>query len=308
MKKLLLLSAFVLNAAFAQEQITVVNAQGPTQSMTPQVLKIVDEANRSQRKYKFVMEFKTGAFETIGVNAIQQDPQTQIVTVTNSIIEGADRGLVNLNDYVPVFSFGDACWAVITNFGNTEQGLSSIPSSGIKEITVGGPAIGGAAHLVALQIGKKFNIPVRYIVYRSNYDALINMAGDNNSVNMVMDRLINFKQMSLKNPKIQALALNCPERIKEYSTIKTLKEQKIDSPYIWHFVLASSKMSRDKKQEIENIFKDVVLAAGKDNMFAVSDFISPVFFSQDSSTHYYKSVDTLKSYRKEYAAEIKKPN
>ena len=63
MKILILgLLALFLNLAQAQETIVVVNAQGPTQSMTPQIFAVLDEANKIQNKYKFVIEFKPGGF------------------------------------------------------------------------------------------------------------------------------------------------------------------------------------------------------------------------------------------------------
>lgn len=294
--------------AFAQETITVVNAQGPTQSMTPQVIRYVEEANKIQNRYRFVMEFKPGAFESIGIKHALENPGERIVTVTNSWVESIDRGFVNPNDVVPVFSFGDACWAIITNFGDSKQGLSSIANQNIKEITVGGPAIGGAAHLVALEIGKKYNVPVRYIVYRSNLEALANMAGDDRSVNMVMDRLSSYQAYASKNPKLQALALNCPERNPGFPLVKTVREQGIDAPYIWHFVLASNNMPAQRRKDIEEIFTQVTRQLGKVEIHAISDFVSPVFFNQRPQTHYERSLNTLHRYRKVYAEQIKAPN
>lgn len=303
-----LISMFGISLVHAQESILIVNAQGPTQSMTPQVFRLIEEANRIQNRYKFVSEFKPGGFESIGIKSMLASPNNQLVTVTNSMMESVDRGFINLEDVTPVFSFGDACWAVITNFGNSDRGLDSIIASGVKEITVGGPAIGGAAHLVALQIGRRYNIPVRYIVYRSNYDALINMAADDKSVNMVMDRLISYEQISGKNPKLQALAVNCPERVPAFANIKTLKEQKIDAPYIWHFVLASNQMPMDKRKDIESIFNKAAMNIGKSQLFATSDFVSPLFLGVTSQQHYDTSVTQLKNFRLRYAKEIKNPN
>ena len=59
----MLLAAFVAAAsiaAHAQEKITIANAQGPTQSMTAQFMRVVEEANKLQNKYQFVFEFKPG--------------------------------------------------------------------------------------------------------------------------------------------------------------------------------------------------------------------------------------------------------
>jgi tripartite-type tricarboxylate transporter receptor subunit TctC len=297
MKKILAGFLFLFfGFAQAQETIIVINAQGPTQSMTPQILALVDEANKVQSKYKFITEFKPGGFESIGVREALEQPKNRVVTITNSIVEAESRGLVDLNKLEPVFSHGSACWAVITNF---------IENNMPKEITIGGPAIGGAAHLIGLEIGKKHNIPVRYIVYRSNADALIQMVSDDNSVNMVVDRVINYKQFVGKNPKLQVLGLSCPERHPDLPQIKTLIEQKIVSPYIFHFTMASKEMPKETQEDVAAIFQKATLSLGKAKLFELGDFISPVFFKQDAKTHYNSSVNLLKLFREKYKTEIK---
>ena len=297
MKKFIaVLVIFFIKVALAQDTIIVVNAQGPTQSMTPQIFALVDESNKIQSKYKFVMEFKTGAFESIGVRETLEHPKNRVVTITNSVVEAESRGLVDLNRLEPVFSHGSACWAVITNFSE-----KNMP----REITIGGPAIGGAAHLIGLEIGKKHNVPVRYIVYRSNADALIQMVSDDNSVNMVVDRVINYKQFVGKNPRLQVLGLSCPERHPDLPQVKTLTEQKIVAPYIFHFTMASKEMPKETQEDIAAIFQKATLSLGKVKLFELGDFISPVFFKQDAKTHYNSSISLLKSFREKYQAEIK---
>lgn len=297
MKKILAGFVFLFfGFAQAQETIIVINAQGPTQSMTPQILALVDEANKMQSKYKFVTEFKPGGFESIGVREALEHPKNRVVTITNSVVEAESRGLIDLNKLEPVFSHGSACWAVITNFNE-----NNMP----KEITLGGPAIGGAAHLIGFEIGKKYNIPVRYIVYRSNADALIQMVSDDNSVNMVVDRVTNYKQFVGKNPKLQVLGLSCPERHPDLPQIKTLTEQKIVSPYIFHFTMASKEMPKETQEDIAAIFQKATLSLGKARLFELGDFISPVFFKQDAKTHYNASINLLKLFREKYQVEIK---
>lgn len=290
------LAAFFMGLTQAQDVITVVNAQGPSQSMTPQIFAVVDESNKIQSKYKFVMEFKAGGFESIGVREVLEQPKNRVVTITNSVVEAESRGLVDLTKLEPVFSHGGACWAVITNFSE-----KNMPN----EITIGGPAIGGAAHLIGLEIGKKHNIPVRYIVYRSNADALIQMVADDNSVNMVVDRVINYKQFVGKNPKLQVLGLSCSERHPDLPQVKTLTEQKIVAPYIFHFTMASKEMPKETQEDIAAIFQKATLSLGKSKLFDLGDFISPVFFKQDTKTHYNSSITLLKSFREKYKTEIK---
>ena len=303
---LIIVTIWLLTTAtgYTQEIITVVNAQGPSQSMTPQILKIVDSANSIQSTYKFILEFKIGGFETIGVKYMLEKPNERIVTITNSIVEGVDRGFVNLTDITPVFSHGDACWAIVTNFGNANSGLESIKKEGIRELVVGGPAIGGAAHLIALEVGRHYHVPVRYIVYKSNYDAMIGMAAGD-GINFVMDRLINYQNLTNKNnTQLQALGVNCSARHPEFPMVITLQEQNLTGPYIWQFTMASVKMPDEKRNKIAQIFATATNRIGQDELFKSGDFINQPFATQTVKNHYDNSIKTLLKYRQTYATEI----
>lgn len=297
---LLLVSGVLL----AKEPIYVVNAQGPTQSMTPQILAIVNEANKIQDKYHFMLEFKTGGFESIGVRNILDNSTNRIVTITNSVVEAESRGLVDLDKLSPVFSHGSACWAVITNFGDIDQGFDSLKNFSPKELVLGGPAIGGAAHLIGLEIGKKYNIPVEYIVYRSNADALISVVAGNNRVNMVVDRVINYQQHKLRNPNLQVLGVSCPQRHPSLPNVKTLIEQNIKAPYIFHFTMASTDMPAPLRIEINQILAAATQSLGQSKLFELGDFIAPNFYNVDTKTHYNESISLLKYFREKYKAEI----
>lgn len=302
---------FVLLAVFyslvsAQETITVVNAQGPTQSMTSQILRVLEEANSMQTRYKFVTEFKPGGFESIGIKYMLESPTNRVVTVTPVFLEGVDRGFVKLDSLVPVFSHGDGCWAIITTVGDTKRGTDSLKNSNAQELLMGTPALLGASHLIALQLGEKYNIPVRVVVFRSTYEALVNMAGDDKGVNITFERLSNYDQFLKKNPKLQALGISCPTRDPAFPQVKTLKEQGIlDSPGVFQYTLASPDMPVEKRKDIEKIFTQVYQKIGRKEMYSYADFDSPVFHGQDSASHYKNRLATMIEYRNKYRHLVK---
>lgn len=309
MKKIILAAivmAGLISTAYSQEKIVIANAQGPQQSMTPQFMRIVEEANAMQNRYQFVTEFKPGGFESIAIKHMLEDPQRRLGTITNAVMEGMDRGFVNERDIVPVFSFGDSCWTIITRGGTQGQGLSSLAKdSNVKDLTGGGPAPGGAAHLTALEIGQKYNLPVRYIVYKSNAEALVNMVGDEKSVNIVLERARNYMQFRDRSPGINALAVSCPNRHALLPTVPTLAEQGIDAPYIWNFLVASAEMSAGRRKEIEDIFTQATRRVGREVTQELSDMQSPIFSGVKTADHYRASLDRLKRARSKWAAAIR---
>jgi tripartite-type tricarboxylate transporter receptor subunit TctC len=309
MKKIILaaiVAAGLISTAYSQEKIVIANAQGPQQSMTPQFMRIVEQANAMQARYQFVTDFKPGGFESIAIRHMLEDPQRRLGTITNAVMEGMDRGFVNERDIVPVFSFGDSCWTIITRGGTQGQGLVSLSKdNSVKDLTGGGPAPGGAAHLTALEIGQKYNLPVRYVVYKSNAEALVNMVGDEKSVNIVLERARNYMQFRDRSPGINALAVSCPHRHALLPTVPTLAEQGIDAPYIWNFLVASAEMSTGRRKEIEDIFTQATRQVGREVTQELSDMQSPIFSGVKSADHYRVSLDRLKRARSKWAAAIR---
>jgi len=301
MKKLFALFLLVVPLyTLAKETIVVLNPQGPTHSGTPQLMAVVDEANKLQNKYQFIIEFKPGAFESIALRELAESPQTKISTMTNAAIEGFDRGLVSESDVIPVFSQGDSCWAVI-GVTKTNNGLDSVKL--LKELTVGGPAIGGATHLAALEIGRKYNIPVRYVVYKSNYDAFINMVSDS-SINFIFERVKNYELFKDKNKNMHILAMSCPVQYLQMADIKTLSEYGVNTPYIWQQIVANKNINEDRRKDFESIFSSATKKIGSKTIQELSDQIPPIFNNVDSRTHYYRSLTQLKAYRVKFNTEI----
>lgn len=290
----------IITSAIAAETIVVLNPQGPTHSGTAQLLAVVEKANKNQNKYNFVVEFKPGAFESIALNELATAPQTKISTMTNAAVEGFDRGLVKDSDLIPIFSQGDSCWAVI-GLTNNNQGLDSIKS--YKEIVGGGPAIGGATHLAAIELGRRYNKPVRYIVYRSNYDAMINMVA-NDGVNFIFERVVNYDGFKNKNPNLQILAMSCPIRHPQAKNVKTLKEYGINSPYIWQQIVANKNINPAKAREFENIFATATQDLGQDAIFKISDQTPAMFQNITTTKHYQQSLSTIFAYRQRFLQEI----
>jgi hypothetical protein len=275
--------------AHGREVIAISNSLGPTHSGTPHVTAMIDRANTMQTKYQFVQEFRVGAFESISLRHILTVPNNSLAMITNTSAEAVDRGFVKLENYVPVFSQGDSCWMVIALSGSGTD-LSAIKN--LKEIVVGTPALGGATHLAALEIGKKYNIPVRMIVFRSNFDALVNMAA-NNGVNFVIERVSNFRQYQDKNSNMQMLAAQCPTRHPNHPEIKTLQEYSIVTPLIWQQLVASRDMDSKRRQELINIITQAEISLGREKIFALSDQLPPVFAGQDTEQHYQTSWKQL---------------
>lgn len=277
--------------AHAGEIIKIYSPYSPGHSATPAMLKILEHANSSQQTYQFVMEFKPGGNQLIAVKSI--DPENSMAIIAPAYVEHILSGKLNENDYVPVWALGDACWAVIANKTLT----------GAREVVVGGVGYGNASHLTALALGEKYHFDVRYIVFKSNNDALINMAGGN-GVEMVIDKYENYQSLRSKNSKLTMIAASCPARLPQEPRVKTLHEQGITAPLIFNILVAHKDMPRARRASIGAILNASTISIGSKEIYNLSAMRPPVFDSISTEQFYLKSVNDVKNLQKIYKTKI----
>lgn len=287
---LILSSLFFLNQVHASEIITIYSPYSPSHSGTPAMLRIIEEANSIQKKMKFRLEFRPGGDQIISIRSMDNNPSKSLSIIAPKYVEHISSGKLDRSRYVAIHALGDACWAVISNLGRQTEGVSSL--IGIEEIVVGGVGFGNAAHLTALQLGEKYGFRVRYIVFKSNLDALLLMAS-NGSINLVLERIINYENFKTKSPDLKLLAISCSERNSRHPQIKTLLEQDITTPFVFNITIASILMPESKRNEIVKILDQATLAVGKQKIKDLSDMSPPIFTKVSTQEYYTKSIDLV---------------
>lgn len=271
---MIFLSLCIVLTGNAKERIVVEFSANASQPNTAPYLKMLEVANNQQKKYEFVLEFKPGANGSLALKTMDLDPGSRLATIAPAFVENAKQGLINEADYVPIIAQGDACWAIITNVGDTKLGVESL--RGQKEITVGGTGYGNAAHITAIILGEKYGFRVRYIVYKANYDALINMASGE-PINFLIERVSNYKIFKERNPSLQILGINCPRRSALMPEVKTLREQGFNTPTIFMVTVANIKMPKEKRDEISRILETAQGTLGETYLLESADMFAPQF-------------------------------
>lgn len=306
MKKLIavVLSALCITAwAQPRETITVVIPAAPSQSSTPLTLKMIDRANEMQTKYNFLPEFKPGANGVLGMKYMDASPQNRVVGVAPAFIENARSGAVNENDYVPIHASGDVCWAVIANVGDARRGVASLADLRGREITVGGTGFGNAAHITSLLLAEKYGFKVKYIVFKANFDAVVNMVGDN-GVNMALESINTYNQFKEKQPKLQMLGFNCATRSEQAPELKTLREQGINAPMIFNITMANRAMPEEKRREIGRILEAATKSIGPKEYADVAGLYPPVFRGVSAEDFAQRRIGLQKELVKRFEKEI----
>lgn len=284
-------SMSLVGTVFGQEKIIINSPYSPAHGGNAAMLKIIEKANSLQDQFKFALEFKPGGNQAIAVKNI--DPTNTLAIVAPAFVENIDSGLLKEQDYIPIWALGDACWVVVVNK----------PLEGASEFTVGGVGFGNAAHLTSLELGEKFNFKVRYIIFKSNNDALVNMAG-NNGVELVIDRFDSYQSMKKINPNINAVAASCPRRIPQDQSLKTLKELGIDAPFIFNILVAHKDMDLQKRTQISNFINQATLSVGAETIYSLSSMRPPVFDGIQIDSFYQKSLKNMRFLQNKHRAKI----
>jgi hypothetical protein len=291
MKKIILsLLLLVSGLIHASEIVKIYSPYSPGHSATPALYKILDIANVNQNSYKFILEFKPGGNQIIAVKSLDEN---NLAIIAPAFVENIETGRLQEEDYIPIYALGDACWAVIANK----------PLSAQKEFVVGGVGFGNAAHLTALALGEKYNFDVRYIVFKSNNDALINMAG-NNGVEFVIDRYESYENLISKNKNMKMIAASCPIRLPQAPDVKTLKELGITAPYIFNIIVSHRQMPEARRRDIGIILHNATKQLGEKEVFELSAIRPPQFDNIKVEEFYTSSVNQVKKLQKKFRQEI----
>ncbi len=305
MKKLFagILLASLVSVAQAQEAITIYIPASPSQPNAPATIRTAEVANQMQNKYKFSVEFKPGANGVIALKTMDQNPENRLSMVAPAFVENAKSGLINKSDYAVISSQGEACWAIITNVGDTAKGLASL--QGQKEIVVGGTGFGNAAHINALVIGERYGFKVRYVVYKANYEALIAMTGGE-PVNFLLERVASYQKFKEKNPKLQILGITCNKRSELMPEVKTVREQGFSTPVIFMSLVANVKMPEAKRKEISEIIEAAQEKLGEKYFLDTADMNPPQFAKpkQSASDFFNFRVKQMEELTARYEAQI----
>jgi len=301
MKKIIAALCFIsiVSTISAQELIKIQTPYTATHSGTPAMIQIVNEANTIQQNYTFLLEFRPGGNQTLAVKEMDKHPTNQLAIIAASYVENIESGAFREGDYVPIYSLGDACWVVISSDGkNTVESLSSS-----RELVVGTVGIGNATHLTALQIAKKYNQDVVLIPFKSNFDAVINIAG-NHGVTFGIDRVQVYQSLRTKNPKLSAVASSCSKRIPELPELKTLAEQGVEAPYVFNIVVASRNMSADKRNQLGKILDQATKNIGESTIQQISGFVPAMYIGMTAEEHFNARTKLVKKLRDQYKKEI----
>lgn len=295
---------FVSATAFSTEIITIASPYTARHQGHAAVYKILEKANTSQNKYKFILELKPGAAGVVALRHLDNAFSNSIGIIHASFVQNSLNGAIDEENYIPISSLGDACWFIVSKVGNEQKGLISLVD--VKEnLIFGGVGIGSATQLTAIEISQLIKRPIQFVPFQSAADAGILLVGDH-EINMAIMPMNEFVSLHSKNNNLKRLAIHCNRRHPDANWVSTTREQGITSPYVLNTFVVHKNMPLEKQKELASIFDQAILAVGADTILNISAFHPPVFDKIPVVKYHSNRITVLKNSIAKHKAEIDK--
>jgi len=282
--------AIISVSSSAQQTISIAWPYSMSHGTTVLMFPLLEEANRSQNQYNFILESKPGANGQIALNHMNQLPVSRMAVIAPVFVQLAVDGKIREEDYRYLVGLGDLCFAIWDKHSESEKGLAGLKGTG--EIVLGNNGWGNSGHLTALEIASKYNLTVKNIVFKSNFDGLVNLT-QNGGITQVLESTKAFD--SLKSHALtpaNPLAITCSIRRKEMPNVKTSAEQGIVTPGPWNIIIANKEMPVDTQKAITAIINRALITLGEEKILEISS-LHPVVFQKNKDVEiYYKTRST----------------
>ena len=295
-KKILITTTLFLTGitAFAQQTISIVWPYSMRHGTTAVLFPMIEEANKMQNRYTFIIESKPGAQGLIAEGYMNNSPANRLAVIAPDFVQLAYENKIKEDDYRYLVGLGDFCFAVWNKNSDSERGLAGLRGTG--EIVLANVGFGNAGHLIALEIAEKYGLTVRNIVFKSNFEGLVNLV-QGGGITQVTESVKAFDTIKAKaTVQAKPLAITCNQRRKEMPNVRTMAEQGITASGAWHIIVANKDMPADTQQAVTRILNRALVIIGEEKILELSN-LHPIVFQ--------KNTDVLAYYKRKSAAQKK---
>jgi tripartite-type tricarboxylate transporter receptor subunit TctC len=262
MKRLLIaLLLTVSSTAWAQQTIAIVWPFGLGDTQAQYSRSLIDELNRKQDKYVFILENKPGAGATIGAKYVAATPNTILAASTaffvrpNFYPEESHR----VTDFQPLMT---QCAAPMVIVSKKYQSWKEIPRD--QAITIGISGMGATSHLMAMQIKRVYPNAVP-VPYKGTREASIDVANGNLDMSVAF---IGEVEGFLDSNKLYALGVTGHRPVRN---IPTLEHQGFDvgSVVNMHSLIVPTTMKPEQYAELRGMVVRAAMSKSVQDAYAV---------------------------------------
>ena len=252
MKLLMSFLLFVCAVAQAQTTVTIVWPFGMGDTQAQYSRSLVEELNRDQKKYTFILENKPGAGATIGAKHVAANPNSILAASTaffvrpNFYPEESHR----VSDFRPLMT---QCAAPMVIVSKRYQSWRDIDPQ--ARINIGISGLGATSHLMAMEIKKRYPNATP-VPYKGTREASIDAA--NGTLDMSV-AFIGEVEGFLDSGKLYALGISGPKRVKGIPTLESQGFAGVKEVVNMHSLIVPKTMTESQYIELRKL----VLAAAQ---------------------------------------------
>lgn len=252
MKKFLAIILAVLSLSVAAaENITILYAWGPGDSVANYHRTLAAEANKIQDRYNFIFDTKPGAGGAIAARTTLSTPDTILAHSTAFFV----RPNVYPNESYDLTQFKEQyvhCMAPMAVTSTKYRTLKDVPDNA----SVGISGLGVTTHLAALELKKKYpNLNI--IPFKSTNDSMLSMVSGQTDLHIgfISEAEQWSKENNKSDRKVSILGITGTKTVNGY---RTLVSQGLEHSFadmnVGHHLVVPARLDDAKSREIYDIF------------------------------------------------------
>jgi tripartite-type tricarboxylate transporter receptor subunit TctC len=247
MKKILFACAMLIcSTAWAQTVISIVWPFGMGDTQAQYSRSLVEELNRTQNKYKFVLENRPGAGATIGAKWVGANSNAVLSTSTaffvrpNFYPEESHR----VADFQPLMTQCAAPMLIVSKRYQTWQQIS--PD---QAVSIGISGLGATSHLMATQIKKKYPNAV-IVPYKGTREASIDAISGNLDMSVAF---LGEVEGFLDKKDLYALGITGSHSVRKIPTLESQGFSGAGEIVNMHSLIVPRSMPTEQYQELRKL-------------------------------------------------------
>jgi tripartite-type tricarboxylate transporter receptor subunit TctC len=268
MKKFLIASVIALSAVVSQaEQISIIWPFGMGDTQAQYSRSLVEELNRTQKKYTFILENKPGAGATIGAKYVVTTPNTILSASTaffvrpNFYPEDSHR----VSDFRPLLT---QCAAPMLIVSKKYRSWNEIDRN--QKINIGISGLGATSHLMAMEIVKRYPNAV-VVPYKGTREASIDVIGGNIEMSVAF---LGEVEGFLDKGELNALGISGRKTVRGIATLESQGFTGVGEVVNMHSLQVPRTMPAEQYMELRRLVADAARTDSVQRAYAV-DYCDP---------------------------------
>lgn len=287
MKKFLIASAIAMAAvsAQAQQQISIIWPFGMGDTQAQYSRSLVEELNKAQKKYNFILENRPGAGATIGAKHVAATPNSVLAASTaffvrpNFYPEESHR----VSDFRPLMT---QCAAPMVIVSKKYRSWKDIDKT--KPINIGISGLGATSHLMAMEIVKLYP-RAQPVPYKGTREASMDVVAGNLDLSVAF---LGEVEGFLDKGDLFALGISGRKPVRGVPTLESQGFAGVGEVVNMHSLQVPRSMPQEQYSELRSLVVEAARADSVQRAYAV-DYCDPSNLDSAATQRWFDSQVAL---------------